>query len=180
MSYILDALKKAERDRLREDPKELDDFASSNWDPFQQATESNSVKYLVLVIGFLALLLALVIYSGSVSQTPATAKPEAIAAPQAEGLLIPEPLAAQPASKAADAEVPAREQVSSAGRQALPQLTISGHMYIAEGSSSNRLFANQRTFQAGDKIDQHWTLVAIKLQGYKIQSADRVETLPYR
>ena len=30
MSYILDALKKAERDRLREDPKELDDFASSN------------------------------------------------------------------------------------------------------------------------------------------------------
>ena len=113
MSYILDALKKAERDRLREDPKELDDFASSNWDPYQQATESNSVKYLVLVIGFLALLLALVIYSGSVSQAPATAKPEVIAAPQAEELLIPEPLAAQPASKAADAEPPARQQIAT-------------------------------------------------------------------
>lgn len=179
MSYILDALKKAERDRLREDPKELDDFASSNWDPYQPATESNSVKYLVLVIGFLALLLALVIYSGSVSQVPATAKPGVIATPQAEELLKPEPLAAQPASKAADAE-PLAQQIAPAGRKALPRLTISGHMYIAEGSSSNRLFANQRTFQAGDKIDQHWTLVAIKLQGYKIQSADRVETLPYR
>ena len=179
MSYILDALKKAERDRLREDPKELDDFASSNWDPYQPATESNSVKYLVLVIGFLALLLALVIYSGSVSQVPATAKPGVIATPQAEELLKPEPLAAQPASKAADAEPPA-QQIAPAGRKALPRLTISGHMYIAEGSPSNRLFANQRTFQAGDKIDQHWTLVAIKLQGYEIQSADRVETLPYR
>lgn len=180
MSYILDALKKAERDRLREDPKELDDFASSNWDPYQPATESNSLKYLVLVIGFLALLLALVIYSGSVSQTLAIAEPGVIAAPQAEELLIPEPLAAEPVSKVADAEPPAREQVASTGRKALPQLTISGHMYIAEGSPSNRLFANQRTFQEGDKIDQHWTLVAIKLQGYEIQSADRVETLPYR
>ena len=82
MSYILDALKKAERDRLREDPNELDDFASSNWDPYQKATESNSVKYLVLVIGFLALLLVLVIYSGSVSQAPTTAEPGVIAVPQ--------------------------------------------------------------------------------------------------
>jgi len=41
MSYILDALKKAERDRLREDPKELDDFASSNWDPYQQEPKSD-------------------------------------------------------------------------------------------------------------------------------------------
>ena len=111
---------------------------------------------------------------------PSTAELGVIATPQAEELLKPEPLAAQPASKAADAEPPARQQIAPAGRKALPQLTISGHMYIAEGSPSNRLFANQRTFQAGDKIDQHWTLVAIKLQGYKIQSADRVETLPYR
>jgi hypothetical protein len=121
-----------------------------------------------------------VIYSGSVSQVPATAKPEVIAAPQANESLKPEPLAEQPASKAADAKPSAREQVAPAGRAPLPQLTISGHMYIAEGSSSNRLFANQRTFQAGDKIDQYWTLVAIKLQGYKIQSTDRIETLPYR
>ena len=44
MSYILNALKKAERDRLREDPKELDDFASANWDPYQQAPSSSRLK----------------------------------------------------------------------------------------------------------------------------------------
>jgi hypothetical protein len=31
MSYILNALKKAERDRLREDPQDLNDFASAHW-----------------------------------------------------------------------------------------------------------------------------------------------------
>ena len=35
MSYILNALKKAERDRLREDPQELDNFASAHWDPYK-------------------------------------------------------------------------------------------------------------------------------------------------
>ena len=35
MSYILNALKKAERDRLREDPQDLNDFASAHWDPYQ-------------------------------------------------------------------------------------------------------------------------------------------------
>ena len=178
MSYILDALKKAERDRLREDPKELDDFASSSWDPYQQGPQTSSAKYLVLVIGSLALLMGLVIYSGSKTQAPNTVEPEMIATPQTEQLSAQTQSIEQPAPEVAN---PAPEkQAAPAAEKALPQLTISGHMYIAEGSSSNRLFANQRTFRAGDKIDQHWTLVAIKLQGYEVQSADRVEILPYR
>ena len=178
MSYILDALKKAERDRLREDPKELDDFASSNWDPYQQAPQTSSAKYLVLVIGSLALLMGLVIYSGSKAQAPNTVEPEMIVTPQTEQLSAQTQSIEQPAPEVAN---PAPEkQAAPAAEKALPQLTISGHMYIAEGSSSNRLFANQRTFRAGDKIDQHWTLVAIKLQGYEVGSADRVEILPYR
>jgi hypothetical protein len=35
MSFILNALKKAEQDRLREDPKDLEDFASARWDPLR-------------------------------------------------------------------------------------------------------------------------------------------------
>ncbi len=179
MSYILDALKKAERDRLREDPKELDDFASSSWDPYQQATEPNSVKYLIVVIAFLALLLGLVLYSGAGNQTTMPVEPVLRAMPKSEPLVIEEPLAEPPIAKEASAETPTG-QVASSAEKALPQLTISGHMYIADGSPSNRLFANQRTFREGDKIDRHWTLVSIKLQGYEIQFDDRVEILPYR
>ena len=77
MSYILDALKKAERDRLREDPQELDDFASANWDPYQQTSSSISVKYLLLLAVTLVILVALVIYSGNFKiQSPITAVDE--------------------------------------------------------------------------------------------------------
>jgi hypothetical protein len=32
----------------------------------------------------------------------------------------------------------------------------------------------------GDKLDQHWTLVAINLQNFDIRSGDQTATLPYR
>tara|TARA_B110000259_G_C13950120_1_gene376415 strand:+ start:396 stop:953 length:558 start_codon:yes stop_codon:yes gene_type:complete len=185
MSYILDALKKAERDRLREDPKELDDFASSNWDPYEQKTESSSVKYLALVIGFLALLLALVIYSGSLNQAPTEAllKDRPVVE---QALTDPEFLAeeALPATVSAGSigDVPNQVPAESVARlrQPLPKLTVSGQMYLSEGSPSNRLFAGQRTFRVGDKLDQHWTLVAINLQNFDIRSGDQTATLPYR
>lgn len=177
MSYILDALKKAERDRLREDPKELDDFASSSWDPYQQKTESNSVKYLALVVGFLTLLLGLVIYSGSLS--PAPSGELLVTKPVIEEILIqeaaPEPLKAELRAKKA-ATLP----VEASLRIPLPKLTISGQMYLSEGSPSNRLFAGQRSFKVGDKLDQHWTLVGINLQDYVVQSGDQSATMPYR
>ena len=186
MSYILDALKKAERDRLREDPKELGDFASSNWDPYQQKTESNSVKYLALVAGFLALLLGLVIYSGSLSQAPADAllkdRPVVDQALKDDVFVAEEALPATVSASLIDDNVPNQVTAESVVtlRQPLPKLTVSGQMFLAEGSPSNRLFAGQRTFRVGDKLDQHWTLMAIDVQSFDIQSGDQTATLPYR
>ena len=42
MSFILNALKKAEQERLREDPKDLEDFASARWDPYEQKASSST------------------------------------------------------------------------------------------------------------------------------------------
>ena len=39
MSYILKALKKAEHDRLREEPENLDDFVNSGWDPYEKKAQ---------------------------------------------------------------------------------------------------------------------------------------------
>ena len=44
MSYILNALKKAEHDRKREEPEDLDDFVSAGWDPYQEQPKS-AVSY---------------------------------------------------------------------------------------------------------------------------------------
>ena len=63
---------------------------------------------------------------------------------------------------------------------ALPELQISGHMYMAEGSASNRLFANGGSFRQGDKLDNHWTLIAVGIDGIEISAGQRREFVPYR
>lgn len=164
MSYILDALKKAERDRLREDPKELDDFASSNWDPYQQPSKSDLPRYLFFLAVLLLVMGALFIYSRMLN--------------------LPQPtidmVSVQQDQVSAEAAPPAAVPPTGEKSLTLPQLQISGHMYIDEGSASNRLFANGRSFRQGDKIDEHWILTNIGVEGIEINAAERRETLPYR
>lgn len=161
MSYILDALKKAERDRLREDPKELDDFASSNWDPYYQPSKSDFPKYLFFLVCAILVFATWIIYSGIV-RLP---QPE-----QSSITAVTAPPVIEPAASSTAVETP----------QATPNLQITGHMYIAEGSASNRLFANGRSFREGDKIDSQWTLVAIGVESFSISAGQRRETLRYR
>ncbi len=164
MSYILDALKKAERDRLREDPKELDDFASSNWDPYQAPSKSDLPRYLLLLAFLMLVLGALLIYSRMLNLP----QPLIDSTPVQPGLVSAEVAPPTPMPNLVDKAL------------SLPQLQISGHMYIDEGSASNRLFANGRSFRRGDKIDQHWTLSNIGIEGIEINAAERREILPYR
>lgn len=161
MSYILDALKKAERDRLREDPKELDDFASSNWDPYYQPSKSDFPKYLFFLVCAILLVGSWIIYSGIIR--------------------LPQP--AQSLSTSTTAPVTIEPVVSPTAVErppALPDLQISGHMFIAEGSASNRLFANGRSFREGDKIDDHWILVTIGVENFAINAGQRREVVKYR
>ncbi|MDG1310763.1 MAG: hypothetical protein P8P26_01725 [Porticoccaceae bacterium] len=172
MSYILDALKKAERDRLRKNPKELDDFASSNWDPYQQAPKSDLPKYIILLVCFMAALSGLAIYSGLLNpaqapqQAPAPKVSDQVVEKSAPQLTINEPVV--------------RVAVMQAQPLSMPELQISGHMYMAEGSASNRLFANGGSFRQGDKIDDRWTLLAVGIDGIEISAGERREFLPYR
>jgi hypothetical protein len=63
---------------------------------------------------------------------------------------------------------------------AAPDLMIAGHMYLNQGSTSNRLFIGERSFREGDAIDSVWTLVAINSDSFMIRADDRVETIPFR
>jgi hypothetical protein len=170
MSYILDALKKAERDRLREDPKELDDFASSNWDPYQQAPASKLPMALMLLCAT-AIAIALFIYSGLLSfEAPSDKLAQQTAPP-----VIQSPALQQPSSE----NIPPVKSLEAEVKE-VPNLTITGHMYIDEGSASNRLFADGRTLRHGDKINADWTLVVIGMDSYEISSGQRREILSYR
>jgi hypothetical protein len=63
---------------------------------------------------------------------------------------------------------------------AVPDLVIAGHMYLNQGSTSNRLFIGETSFREGDAIDSVWTLVAINSDSFMIRADDRVETIPFR
>jgi len=166
MSYILNALKKAEQDRRREDPKDLEDFTSARWDPYQQQPSSNKLVY-ILVAALLVLLGFAVAYLGFFSPPLQQSKVEPeIVAPQ-----LQEPTPIEPQVEDTVIAPPVEDQV--------PQLSITGHMYFDFNSASNRVFADGKAYKEGDTISGDWLLLAIGTEGIEIGSGELVEFIPY-
>ena len=165
MSFILNALKKAEQDRLREDPKDLEDFASARWDPYEQKVSSSKplliFSAVVLLVFSVGVLFYLMNDSGLKQNNPVVNTIETDTAP----VDTPESLASV--------------QTQSIDPMAVPLLNISGHMFFAQGSSSNRLFANDQSFKEGDLVANGWVLMAIQLDGIKLKKNERLEFIPY-
>ena len=168
MSYILDALQKAQRERLRDDPQKLDDFVSASWNPYQPTPKPNPAKIAAMVL--LLIMLGVGVYW--IFLTPVSDAVQSVA-------VDPElpPAAVQ---QAVGIEKKLEESGLINAMRSLPVMTVSGHMFIAEGSASNRLFTGQRTLRPGDAIDQHWRLISIGLNGFEVRSSDQTEYLPYR
>ena len=166
MSYILDALQKAERERRREEPKELEDFVSANWNPYEPEIESTSAKTLGAVVVLLLLLIGLGSYWLLVKPISDSVQPLADVLQQA-----PESVPVIPQT------IP---EFKMSGPIPLPVMVVSGHMFIAEASVSNRLFTGQRTLRAGDRIDQNWILLTIDIGGFRVRNGERTEYIPYR
>tara|TARA_B110000114_G_scaffold5444_1_gene5490 strand:+ start:2393 stop:2893 length:501 start_codon:yes stop_codon:yes gene_type:complete len=166
MSYILDALQKAERERRREEPKELEDFVSANWNPYEPEIESTSAKTLGAVVVLLLLLIGLGSYWLLVKPISDSVQPLADVLQQApeSAPVIPQTI----------------PEFKMSGPIPLPVMVVSGHMFIAEASVSNRLFTGQRTLRAGDRIDQNWILLTIDIGGFRVRNGERTEYIPYR
>jgi hypothetical protein len=165
MSYILNALKKAEQDRLRDDPKDLEDFASARWDPYEQKSSSSKTAIVLTSISLVVLSMAVVIYLGGLK--PLTLKKQIVLDNHQQALEVAE-------------QVPTvTQQVTEEDRFALPALEISGHMFFSEGSESNRLFANDQSFKEGELIENGWRLKAIGSDGIEMVKQERSVFLAY-
>jgi hypothetical protein len=164
MSYILNALKKAEQDRLRDDPKDLEDFASARWDPYEQKTSSNKTALILSMILLVALAVAVAIYMNGFK--PLAQKTEILQSGEA----VTQAIETQ--------SIEAKLKVE-ADPYALPVLDISGHMFFAQGSKSNRLFANDQSFKEGDLVANGWRLSAIRIDGIELAKQGRSIFLAY-
>ncbi|MBT5103078.1 MAG: hypothetical protein HOM23_03410, partial [Porticoccaceae bacterium] len=94
--------------------------------------------------------------------------------------LLPSAVEVKPALDAELSLSPAAEQPITNAAPSVPEFIIAGHMFIAEGSNSNRLFIGQSSYREGDKITQEWTLVSIKPDYFIISAGESTEVLPYR
>ena len=184
MSYILDALNKAERDRRRGDPRVLDDFAGPQWDPYQQ------VKYTSPYLKWLAAAGALLIgmsvggyilsqrmdqdTASFISSTDEKVLQSALLNPK-EGTRPDNIEVILPVSKV---DLPVA-LTNIAENTATPNLVVAGYMYIAPGSASNRLFIGDTSFREQDAIDAIWTLESILENNFVIRAEDKTETIPY-
>ena len=164
MSYILNALKKAEQDRLRDNPKDLEDFASARWDPYEQKTSSNKTALMLSMIALIALAVAVAIYMDGLK--PLAQKTETLLSGEAVTQVIE------------TQSIEVRPKVE-ADPYALPVLDISGHMFFAQGSKSNRLFANDQSFKQGDLVANGWRLSAIRIDGIELAKQGRSIFLAY-
>jgi hypothetical protein len=181
MSYILNALKKAEHDRKREEPEDLDDFVSAGWDPYQETPKSGASYKLAIIIVAIASLLFVGFYSLNSGQQQAV---EVLETEAVTEQVIEQGAKQQVAPKNQPAieefvEEPIAEELVEEELQ-LPEVTIAGHIYIRSGSAKNRIFIGDKIYYVGDSIDGDWVIESINFDSLGIRSGALSSELPLR
>ena len=63
---------------------------------------------------------------------------------------------------------------------ALPDVSITGHIFIRSGSRLNRIFVGESIYHVGDKLDSNWMIEAINSDSLELRSGTQVTELPLR
>ena len=196
MSYILNALKKAEQDRLREEPQDLDDFVNSGWDPYEKTRQRSATYWLPIGI----VVIAAGLFYGFVNLTPEVevvpsapvakietvleASPISVAAVEeylGEELLVQE-LSVTELLVTGNSAVSNTDQITRVTTEStpLPDVTITGHIFIRAGSRLNQIFVGERTYHVGDKLDPNWVIESINSDSLELRSGTQTTELPLR
>jgi len=174
MSYILNALRKAECERRQARPHQIDDLLAAGWDPVSDISPRSGSRWIwsFSVALPLLLVLAILVLNRIWSTTPGATS----AAAPAENIVPAGGQASVVADEAA-VSVQAPEQyhgavdaVTNAGTagpdgqasaQVAPDLDVEGHVYVAAGSRLNRVFVAGASYRQGDFIDSRWRILDI-------------------
>lgn len=180
MSYILDALRKAERERHREDASDIDDLTGAAWDPYQASKPARPSWVLLgflIAVFLLVLFLAIAFYQnvgGSSARVVQDSAPPAAVKSASDTAAKSGSLYNERKMAPADASEPVRSDTEADyppnAVPSAPKMAIAGSLYIRDGASSNRLFVGDNAFKVGDKVDAQWTLQSIGIEGVELRS----------
>ena len=171
MSFILNALKKAERDRLRDENREIEDFTSSVWEP--NSASSVTSKRLIFKIGLILIILFLgVLIFVYVSLKDVTLD-DTIFHTDVSYL----PIESAPATTLTSGME--TENSSKLVSSSVPNIVITGSIFLGEGSISNRVFISDRVLKTGDLEDLNWIVESIEVDAVVLRSDEHTVRILY-
>lgn len=193
MSYILDALKRSEQQRIRGRRRSPGQGASAPSEPFYTAwIRPGQMVVIVLVLGVLLFLGARVLFRVSpptapVAESAAPLPPPQVeaknpaaapmAAPKAEAIPASSPLHAPAPSSPAVGPVQFLRSLPLDFQQRLPELVVNIHVYAVE-EPSRILYINNRSYRRGDQVQDGIVVEEIVPDGVVLQFRGQRFKLP--
>lgn len=171
MSYILDALKKAQQDRAREGDIDFEDITNITWDSIEGDSERPGfVVIIVFSITILVLLIYFIYERNSIELDFPSGKDyfeiNESMSPNAKGL-----------EEKATLET-SRDSIGENFKRA-PDIAVTGSIYMGDGAPGNKIFIGDRAYREGDLIYEHWVLFLIGEQTIELRSGDSAYLINY-
>ena len=174
MSYILDALKKAQKDRAREGDIDFEDITGIAWDSIESKIERPGLAgNLIFSIIVVALLTSFVYFIYNIKSIEPV-------------FPLDKDYSELEDRKSFRSKVPKEDEASESRRQGItenferaPNISVTGSIYIGEGASGNKIFIGDRAYREGDIIDDHWVLFHIGAQAIELRAGDTAFLINY-
>lgn len=172
MSYLLDALQKADRERA----------STANAEQFITASGSLAPAERGGSIGWaLAVLSVVLLAAGSAWWWLAERQPSELSnTVEHRAVTAAETDAEQRSAAAASGTLQSRPAPTGAGQSVPLQLQINGHLVVAPGHSANKLFTDQGVLRHGSQLSSGWQLVEISQQRALFERNGVEQSLPLR
>ena len=154
MSYILKALKRAENDRSKDNPKNFEDILSDEWSTREPDTKNYSRWTFFLAA---LLIIAAVLILSMIAE-----RQEIIIADSAANDLS---LNNNP--------IQSSISIDNIGKD------ISGYIFAGPNSSANRIFIGGKSYKKGFTIEDGWLITAIMQDGFIIEKDGKKKKLNY-
>ena len=174
MSYILDALKKAQHDRVRENVMDVEDLTGVVWDSMElKKKRKGFTGVLVILVTALALIVSVVyfFYEKKLIERRFMSKADNIELHKSE-------LSNSQVREESGISQTSLDGIDKNFRR-LPQIAVTGSIYMGNGASGNKIFIGDREYREGDVISGQWVLFHIGPEAIELRSGDSAVLVDY-
>ena len=174
MSYILDALKKAQQDRAREGDIAFEDITNSTWDSIESDSGRPDLAVIIVFsITILALLISVVYFIYERDSIELDFSSDKDYSRLDESMSRNEKVLEEKATLETS-----RDSIGEDLKRA-PDISITGSIYMSDGAPGNKIFIGDRAYREGDLIYEHWVLFLIGEQTIELRSGDSAYLINY-